>query len=432
MKKAIFLAFVASIAVKTYAQQNISITTANTNYAVVNTKTTANVSTVVNINTNDPQERGGDSERSKSFSKSFSVDNGDKVNLNNQYGAMVIKTWDKKEVKVDVEIKAYSTSDSDAQKLIDDVSIDASKSGDVVSYKTNVGDRSGRYGRNVKNGMTTWRREVKVNYTVYMPSVNALTVLQQYGNVDLGDFSGPTSLKVQYGNLTAGNLSNSNNYVNVQYGKATIEELNTAIVKHQYGGGVSIGAVNTIDLDAQYVGVNINTIRKSADLKVQYGSGLTVGNIGGNLLLNAEYAKVNINNIKGNTVIKQGYGSLTLANVGKLSLKSEYTNVSLGTLNGDANINMSYNKLNIAELTPACKTLTFDGEYVGIGVGFDERYAANFNVTTTYAGFKYGSNVSASKTSGDYDQTKRYTGKVGNGGNANITIKSEYGSVVFK
>ncbi|WP_231460606.1 hypothetical protein [Pedobacter sp. Leaf132] len=433
MKKAILLAFVASIAVNSYAQQaNISITTANNNYAVVNTKITSNTSSVVNVYTNDAQEMGGDNERSKSFSKSFSVDNGDKVNLNNQYGAMVIKTWDKREVKVDVDIRAYSTSESDAQKLIDEVSIDASKSGDLISFKTNVGDRSGRYGRNVKNGVTTWRREVKVNYTVYMPSVNALTVSQQYGNVDMGDFSGPTSLKVQYGNLTAGNLSNNNNYINVQYGKATIEDLNTAIVKHQYGSGLSIGAVNTIDLDAQYVGVNINSIRKSADLKIQYGSGLTVGNIAGNLMLNAEYAKVNINNVKGNTVIKQAYGSLTMASVGKLSLKSEYTSVALGTLNGDANIAMSYNKLNIAEITPACKNLIFDGEYVGVGVGFDDRYAANFNVTTTYAGFKYGSNVSASKTSGEYDQTKKYTGKVGSGGNANISIKSEYGAVVFK
>jgi len=41
-------------------------------------------------------QNGSDAERTKSFSKSFSVDNNDKVNLNNQYGSIVIKTWDKK------------------------------------------------------------------------------------------------------------------------------------------------------------------------------------------------------------------------------------------------------------------------------------------------------------------------------------------------
>jgi len=418
----------AFIAVKTCAQQAAVVNNPSESYAV-NTVTVASVNTSVKV-TQDVQT-GSDAEKSKSFSKSFSVDNNDKVNLNNQYGAIVIKTWDKKEVRVDIDIKAYSNSESDAQKLIDDVSIDANKTGDVVSIKTNMGEKNGRYGRSVKNGVTTWRREVKVSYTLYMPAINPLTVLQQYGNVDLGDFSGPTSLKVQYGNLTAGNLSNANNYINVQYGKTTVQDLNAAVVKHEYGGGVNIGSVGTIEISAEYVPVNINTIRKSADIKVEYGSGLTVGNIGGNLLLHTEYAKININTIKGNTVIQQGYGSLTIANVGKLALKTEYTNVSLGNLNGDANIDMDYNRLSVAEITPACKNFTFNGEYVSVGLGFANNYNANFNLSTSYAGFKYGSNVSSTQVSKD-DETKKYTGKIGNGGSANVSIKTEYGSVTFK
>ncbi|MBC6111756.1 hypothetical protein H7U22_15135 [Pedobacter sp. CCM 8938] len=418
----------AFIAVKTSAQQVVVINNPSESYAV-NTVVSSSVNASVSVTST--VQTGSDAERSKSFSKSFSVDNNDKVNLNNQYGAIVIKTWDKKEVRVDIDIKAYSNSENDAQKLIDDVSIDANKTGDVVSIKTNMGEKNGRYGRGVKNGVTTWRREVKVIYTLYMPAINPLTVQQQYGNVDMGDFSGPTSLKVQYGNLTAGNLSNANNYINVQYGKTTVQDLNAAIVKHEYGGGVNIGSVGTIEISAEYVPVNINTIRKSADIKVEYGSGLTVGNIGGNLLLHTEYAKININSVKGNTVIQQGYGSLTMANVGKLALKTEYTNVSLGNLNGDANIDMDYNRLSVAEITPACKNFTFNGEYVSVGLGFANNYNANFNLSTSYAGFKYGSNVSSSQVSKD-DETKKYSGKIGNGGSANVSIKTEYGSVTFK
>lgn len=428
----LFLAFMALIAVKTYAQQVVVVSSPSENYAV-NTLTTSSVNSPKNapINVAVSNQNGGDAERSKSFSKTFSVDNGDKVSFNNQYGSMVIKTWDRKEVKVDIDIRAYSNSDGDAQKLIDEVTIDANKTGDQVSVRTNMGDRNGRYGRNTKNGVTTWRREIKVNYVVYMPAVNALTALQQYGNIDLDDFSGPTSLKVQYGNLTAGNLNSSNNYIYVQYGKATIQDINTAVVKHEYGGGVSIGSIGTLQLDAEYVPVNVNTISKSANIKIQYGSGLTVGSIAGNLLLNSEYAKVNINSVKGNTVIKQGYGSLSIANAGKLSINSEYTNVTLGTINGDANIKMDYNRLSVAELTPACKSFIFNGEYASAGIGFANNYSANFNITTTYAGFKYGSNVSATKNSDD-DETKRYSGKVGNGSGASINIKSEYGAITFK
>jgi hypothetical protein len=423
----IFLAFMALIAVKTNAQEGV-VNSPSEKIVIENVEKS---STMAMVNTSKYKQAGSDAERSKSFSKSFSVDNNDKVNLNNQYGSIVIKTWDKKEVRVDVDIKAYSNSDSDVQKLIDGVNIDAAKNGDVVSIKTNMGDRNGRYGRGMKNGVTTWRREVKVNYTVFMPAVNPLTVLQQYGNVEMGNFAGPTSLKVEYGNLVAGNLSNTNNYINVQYGKCDIQDLNAAVIKHEYNGPVTIGAVGTLQLDAEYVAVNINTIRKSADIKVQYGKGLTIGTIGGNLLLNAEYAKVNINTVKGNTVVKQAYGDLNIASAGKIAVNAEYSNVTLGTLNGDANINMDYNRLNVNEITPACKNFTFGGEYVSIGLGFADRYNANFNVSTSYAGFKYGSNVTSSLVSKD-DETKKYTGKIGSGGAANVSIKTEYGSVTFK
>ncbi|WP_225876441.1 hypothetical protein [Pedobacter psychrodurus] len=423
----IFLAFMALIAVKTNAQEGV-VNSPSEKVVIENVEKS---STLAMVNTSKHRQTGSDAERSKSFSKSFNVDNNDKVNLNNQYGSIVIKTWDKKEVRVDVDIKAYSNSDSDVQKLIDGVNIDAAKNGDVVSFKTNMGDRNGRYGRGMKNGVTTWRREVKVNYTVFMPAVNPLTVLQEYGNVEMGNFAGPTSLKVEYGNLVAGNLSNANNYINVQYGKCDIQDLNAAVVKHEYNGPVTIGSVGTLELVAEYVAVNINTIRRSADIKVEYGKGLTIGTIGGNLLLNAEYAKVNINTVKGNTVVKQAYGDLNIASAGKIAVNAEYSNVTLGSLNGDANINMDYNRLNVSEITPACKNFTFGGEYVSIGLGFADRYNANFNVSTSYAGFKYGSNVTSSLVSKD-DETKKYAGKIGSGGAANVSIKTEYGSVTFK
>jgi len=424
----LFLAFMAFIAVKTSAQQAVVVNTPAETYAV-NSVTSTKVNSVI-ISPGDIQS-GSDAERSKNFSKTFNVDNGDKISLKNQYGSMVIKTWDRKEVKVDVEIKAYSNSDKDVQKLIDEVSIDANKSGDMISVKTIMSDRDGNYGRKQRNGVTTWRREIKVSYVVYMPAVNALMAQQEYGSIELGDFSGPTSLKVQYGNLTTGNLNNTNNYLNVEYGKMTVQNVNTAVVKHEYGGGVSIGSVGTLQLDAEYVPVNVNTITKSANIKIQYGSGLTIGSIGGNLLLNSEYAKVNINNIKGNTVIKQSYSSLALASVGKLSLKTEYTNVTLGTLNGDALIDMDYNRLTVNEITPACKSFNFTGEYAGVSLGFSNNYNATFNVSTTYAGFKYGANVTSRLISDD-DENKKYSGKIGNGGSASVNLKTEYGAVTFK
>lgn len=370
--------------------------------------------------------------RSKTFSKGFAVDNGDKIVLSNQYGSIQIKVWDRKEIQVDVDIKAYGNTDQDAQKLLDEVSIQASKSGDQVSYRTKMDRENGNWGSGSRNGKK-WRREVRINYVVNMPAANALTLSQTYGSATMGDLSGALYAKVQYGNFNAQNLSNTNNYVSVQYGNCNIQSLNGAVIKQQYGSAVTIGTVNTLDLNAQYAGVKITTIKGNANIKQQYGSGVTIGSVD-NLTLNAQYANINLGTIKGNANIDQQYNNLSIGSVGKLNLKSQYTSVTLGALNGDGNFDMEYNKLSIAEISNACKTLSVNGQYVGISLGFNSNYNADLDVHTNYASFKYADRVTARllNDTKDYSSTKDYSGKIGNGSGATVKIKSDYGSVTIK
>ncbi|TCD02993.1 hypothetical protein [Pedobacter psychroterrae] len=369
--------------------------------------------------------------QTKTFTKTFAADNSDKLMLSNQYGSIQIKIWDRKEVKADVDIKAYSNNDADAQKLLDEVSIEADKTGDQIAFKTKMDQNNKSWGNMTRNGKK-WRREVKVNYIVYMPAGNALTLSQTYGNVTMGDLSGALYAKVQYGNFTAQNLGNANNYVSVQYGNTDIQSLNGAVIKQQYGSGVNIGTVGRLNLDAQYAAVKVGTIKENATIKQQYGSGLTIGSVD-NLDLNAQYASVNITTIKGSAKINQQYNNLVIGTVGKLDLTTQYTAANVGTLNGDGKFNMDYNKLNIGAVTNGCKALTIDGDYLGITITFNDNYNADFEVRTSYASFKYGEKT-ASRSVGNNDNStsKHYAGKIGSGGGATVSVKADYGSVAFK
>ena len=370
--------------------------------------------------------------RAKTFSRTFAADQSDKLMLSNLYGSIQIKIWDRKEVQVDVDIRSYSNTVEDAQKLLDGVNIEASKSGDQISFKTKMDQENKNWGSGSRNGKK-WRREVRINYVVNMPAANALTLSQTYGSVTMGDLSGALYAKVQYGNFTAQNLSNTNNYVSVQYGNCNIQTLNAAVIKQQYGSAVNIGTVNTLDLNTQYAGVKINTIKGNATIKQQYGSGVNIGSVD-NVNLNVQYSNVNITTVKGNANVDQQYNNLSIGSVGRLSLKSQYTSVTVGSLNGDGKFDMEYNKLNIGEISSACKTLSVDGQYVGISLGFKDGYHADLDVHTNYASFKYGNQVTARllNDSKDYSSSKDYTGKIGNGGNSTVKIKSDYGSVTIK
>lgn len=370
-------------------------------------------------------QNGDDPMRSKTFSKSFSLSPSDKINLHNQYGGMVIKVWDKKEIKIDVSIKAFSNEDREAQRLIDQVNISADKDGDMVTCKTNIGSGSRWSGRGR-------RREVKVNYVVYMPATNSLTLTQEFGNVNMDDFAGPLYAKVQYGDFIAGKLSNANNYVSVQYGKTTITDINKAVVKQQYGSGLTIGAAGTLDLNAQYVTVRINTIRGDAIIRQQYGSGISITNVN-NLDLDIQYANVRVDNIKGNAIIRQQYNNIKIGTVGKLDLKSQYANVEIGALRGDGYFKMSYNNFDIVDVGAGCRNLTIDADYVDTKLKFADGFNGDFNVQTSYSGFKSGDRVAVRQAaSQDDDNSKNYTGKIGSGGRVAVRIKSDYGSVTFR
>jgi len=424
----LMLAIVALLATKTHAQETALPTSAVTQeYASTSKSTTSSVQ-------EDYQDDGN--QKSKTFSKAFSVGNGDKISLNNTYGNIIIKTWNKNEIKVDVDIKAFSTSDNEAQKLLDLVRIDADKSGDAISFKTIIDSEDGNWGKRMRNGKITSRREVKVNYTVFLPLNNALTVTNKYGNVEMGNYGGPLSMKVQYGNFSSENLTGNNN-VNIQYGKLNIGNAGNLVVKHQYGSGITIGNVASLDMSAQYVSAKVANVAGDANINIQYGSGLTLGDVG-SLTLKAQYVKVVIGNIKkGNPTISQQYGGLAIESVGAINLSTQYANVSIAKLRGDAEFTVRYNKLSIESVAPSVKSLNIDGQYAGITVGFENGFNGNLDVDTQYAGFNVSNGKIAAKElkeddSRSYRSRKQYSGKIGSGGSSNVTVKSQYGNINFQ
>lgn len=162
-----------------------------------------------------------EAEKSKTYSKSYPVGSGDKINLNNSFGEMKISTWPKNEIRVDVSITVKAGSDEEAQRILDAVKIEDSKSGNDISFKTNFDyNRDKNKDNNHNNHNTSFR----INYTVQLPANASLSATNQFGPMEIGDFDGPASLASKFGSLTAGKLSQPQK-VAVSFGKATIESI---------------------------------------------------------------------------------------------------------------------------------------------------------------------------------------------------------------
>jgi len=315
---------------------------------------------------NNDDENNSVKEKFKSYSKSYPLDGNDRIRLSNQYGKIMVNTWDRHEIKVDVQIKAQAQTDDEAQKLLDGVQIIDNKDGDVVSFKTQI-ERNNSSWKIWNWGGNNGKHKVEINYTVYMPAKTDLNVENSYGSIQLPDLSGKVRISSSYGSVSAQNLSNPSNEIEGSY------------------GSLKVGAVNGARLDFSYGSAEIDEC----------------------------------NNLKADL----SYGSF-----------------KLGKLNGNASFDLSYvGGFKIDEISSSFNKLNIDASYSSVALGVPGNNNFNFDITTSYGGFRYDDEKVAitSKTPADGSRhessTKNYKGHFGKGGSeAQINIHASYGSVNFK
>ena len=233
-------------------------------------------------------------DRIKSYSKTYSVDGNDKLSLDNKYGRVTINTWNRNEVKVDVQIKGGASDDETAQKLIDAISISDSKDGNVVSFRTNFGTGNNSIW-SLFNNMND-RHRAEVNYTVYMPSTMALDLRNKYGSVVLPSLSGKVVIDNAYGSLVAKALTNPSNELNFHYYEVNIEELKGGDLNLAYGS-LKLGNVGRLDANVNYAPIDIEKLGISGIFNVKYGGGIKIGEISKGLKsldIDSKYSSVNI------------------------------------------------------------------------------------------------------------------------------------------
>jgi hypothetical protein len=140
----------------------------------------------VNVSDNDEgdaTESDNQSLKIKNYSKSYPLDANDRIRLSNQYGKITVNTWDRHEVKVDIQIKAEARNDDDAQKLMDGVQISDSKNGDQVSFKTNISRDDDGFWSLFNFGGRNKKQKLTINYVVFMPAKTDLNVEASYGSI---------------------------------------------------------------------------------------------------------------------------------------------------------------------------------------------------------------------------------------------------------
>ncbi|MGZ3943962.1 MAG: hypothetical protein ACXVJB_03425 [Mucilaginibacter sp.] len=219
-------------------------------------------------------QQGDINEKVKNYNKTYPMDANDRLNISNQFGKVMVSTWNKSEVQVDVQIKSYSDDDHTAQKMIDNIDISDNKSGDQISFSTNFGHGSNGSIWDLFSGQNNHHR-VEVNYTIHMPAKNALSIRNKYGSTEIPDMDGRVSVDCSYGSFVSGSLMGADNQINVRYGSVKLENLASADVNVSYGS-LDMGNVGSLNAGLHYSSARIGKIKNSASINGHYAGGIKI------------------------------------------------------------------------------------------------------------------------------------------------------------
>jgi hypothetical protein len=183
---------------------------------------------------------GGENvEKKRTISKTYTVSSSDKLSIENSFGNVVVSTWDKNEIQVDIEIGVHASSEEKAQQMLDQIKVTDNQGGQVISFKTDIGNMGSGKGNKNYDGND---RRFYVDYKISMPSRNPLKIENSFGKVNIPDFTGPATITSKFGELTTGKLSGAK-LVQVEFGRAEIGELNNADVVLKFNSKSNIAGL---------------------------------------------------------------------------------------------------------------------------------------------------------------------------------------------
>lgn len=203
--------------------------------------------------------------KKKSVNKSYNVSSSDKLNIQNSFGSVKVTTWDRNEIKVDVDIEVSANTESLAQKMLDRISVTDEKTSKGISFETKMKDISNS--KNEKSSMS-------INYSISMPANNPLTVKNDFGSTTIPDYRGEVELTSKFGSLTTGNLASIKN-INVEFGKANFTNISGGPVTIKFSKAVISKLTGAVKMNLEFcssVRLNLDENLSSLDLKTTYST----------------------------------------------------------------------------------------------------------------------------------------------------------------
>jgi hypothetical protein len=319
-----------------------------------------------------------DAEYTREIKKEFTVNPDARLVLENKYGDIRISATDQNKVSVQVLITVDARDLASAVKIFEKVKIVFNNTSDLVEARTQL-----------ENDFKV-KGNFSIDYTVSMPVTMSLDADNKFGDVITGEIGGKARIKVGYGNLETTKLSNSDNLIEVRFGKANIDWIKGAVMILKYS-----------EFEGDYAG---------------------------SLNLNSQYSDFRSNKVIALDATFEG-GNLDLGSASAVACRSKFSDMTISTLDQKLDLINNYGSFNVNTIPAGFVSLSVTNSYGNIELGISTVAAYNLEADMHYCNLEYDESKANFSYLNDSSHDQQIRGTIGTNPSGMVKVSSNYGNV---
>jgi hypothetical protein len=198
---------------------------------------------------------------SKTIKKNVSITADGIFHINNKYGNVTIKGWEKNHLDIEMTINVFDKEEDEASDLLERIQPEIKILGDMIYLTSIVNEKSGnivsRY-FNKANPLKPGKNNIQIDYIINIPKNVSISIDNKYGDVIIDNFEGPINTSLQHGDMWINN-NVSNATISLKFGKLKAKDISHAIIELR-NAELDLKSTESMDLNSNGSVLKINKI----------------------------------------------------------------------------------------------------------------------------------------------------------------------------
>jgi hypothetical protein len=322
-----------------------------------------------------------------------------RITIRTGHGNISVRPSDESQIRISGKKNAKAWSETDAQKIADEVGVEIVKNGD--GYEIHP------------NGSGTGDSRVSLDLEVAVPKKASLTIRNEKGDITVVDMAKPVSVASGVGDVevrgTDGDVS-----IDTRKGDSKVSDTKGNIKISGHGGDINVsGATGVLTVDGEFYGaIRADKIAKGVRFVSQH-TDLTLSQLTGHL--------------------EAGPGHLEIFDApGNLSVRTQ-DDITLENPGGKVKVDNRRGNVEVRFSAPPKDDIEINNSSAGITLSLPE--SSSFEIVADCHSGDIDSEFQADSlklTSGTGSGDSHLEGKYGNGRGPKIILKTSYGSISLR